>query len=103
MNIDEMIAMIDDPRKPFIEKKISDGVFVRIFNRNAPDHLFKWHKDDNSRVVVVINDSDWKFQFDNGNPFDLSQGAHIAIPKDYFHRVIKGSTALWLKIIETKN
>ena len=101
MDLESMIYIIDDNRKPFVEKKISDSSFIRVFNHKAPKHLFKWHKDEEPRIVIVLNDNDWKFQFDNGHPFSMRKGDNIAIPSNYFHRVIKGTTPLWIKVHES--
>jgi len=103
MDLEKMLLMMDDNRKPFIEKRLSENTFVRVFNHKAPDHLFKWHKDENPRIVIVLNNSDWKFQFDDSHPFILNKGMNIAIPKDYFHRVIKGTTPLWVKVTESSH
>jgi len=101
MDLKKMIFIMDDNRKPFVEKRISNSTFIRVFNHKAPEHLFKWHKDEESRTAIVLNDSDWKFQFDDDHPFELKQGMSITIPKDCFHRVIKGTTPLWIKVTET--
>ena len=95
--------MITDQRKPFAQRNLGDGTFIRVFNHKADKHLFKWHKDEKPRVIRVINDTDWQFQFDNGMPFSMERNQHIAIPSDYYHRVIPGTTPLWIHITEMKD
>jgi len=40
----------------------------------------------------------WQFQFNGSLPFELKTGRKFSIPKDMYHRVIKGKTDLVLKI-----
>ena len=94
--------MMEDQTKPFVQKNLSDGSFIRVFNHQAEEHLFKWHKDDKPRVIRIINETDWKFQFDDGMPFEVYRNQHIAVPSDYYHRVIPGTTPLWVQITEMK-
>lgn len=100
MDLENMIRMSDDQRKPFVEKRLSSSVILRVFNPRAEDHLFKWHKDESPRVIKVLNDNDWQFQYDDHIPMSMDQGKHIAVPGDFFHRVIPGTSSLWLLITE---
>ena len=94
----EMIDMINDQRKPFTEERF-DGYIIRHFDQKYPEHLFKWHWDNEDILVKVLNDSDWRFQYDNELPINMIVGVDIEIPKGVIHRIIKGTTALSLKII----
>jgi hypothetical protein len=81
---------------PFVDQVISENQIVRFFSKDTPDHLLKWHTDEEEREVKVINDSDWKFQMDNELPVPL-QGT-LNIPKGVHHRILKGTTDLYLQI-----
>jgi hypothetical protein len=98
MTMDEMWSMINDNTLPFTEQIIDENTVIRTFKPNYPEHLFKWHIDDEGRRVTVLNNSDWKFQYDNELPIDLSKDLHLIIGKDIYHRLIKGTTELQLKI-----
>ena len=95
-----MISMIDDQRKPFIETIISDNEVIREFLPGQPDHLYKWHADPEDRLVQVLEDSDWRFQYDNELPTPLLTGIDIKIPVGVIHRIIPGTTKLSIKIIK---
>jgi hypothetical protein len=91
-------------KMPYDEEKFKDYV-IRTFSKDiAPDEL-KWHTDGEDRTIIPLNKSDWMIQIDNELP-KLIQGV-IYIPEGKYHRVIKGSTDLKVKIIKeakkTKN
>jgi hypothetical protein len=46
-----------------------------------------------------MHDTDWKFQYDNDLPVDLSN-KKLFIPKETYHRLIKGTGDLTLKIFK---
>lgn len=95
----EMIAHMDDQRKPFVEHKLNNCI-IRVFNPRAPKHLFKWHADDKHRLLEILNETDWKFQLDDKHPFQMKQGQKILVEKGLQHRVIQGTTSLWIRIVE---
>lgn len=94
----DMIYMIEDNRLPFIEHKYKDFI-IRKFNPDYPEHLFKWHWDEQDRTIIALNENDWKFQFDNELPINISTELPIKINKGKIHRIIKGTTPLDLKIL----
>lgn len=81
---------------PFEESWISDNVSLRSFSPDLMDEEFKWHTDMEDRIVEVLNENDWKFQFDDQLPVPMS--GTIEIKKGEWHRIIKGSTPLNVKI-----
>jgi len=95
---EEMIDMINDQRKPFTEERYN-GYIIRHFDPSYPEHLYKWHWDNEDRTVIALNESDWKFQFDNEFPVKLEKNCSIFIPEGVIHRIIKGTTELTLKIL----
>ncbi len=78
----------------------SDGYLYREFDSYVDDHELTWHRDHKDRIVEVLNDTDWFFQMDNKLPIHLSKNKKIKIPKNTFHRVIKGKTPLTIRIKE---
>lgn len=94
---DRMVNMIEDQTKPFIEE-VFDDYIIRTFEPTYPGHLYKWHSDPEDRIIEVLEDSDWRFQYDNELPIPLIKGIDIKIPKGVIHRIIKGTTSLKIKI-----
>ena len=94
----DVISKIDDIRKPFTEFKVSSDEVIRVFDSKYPDHLFKWHFDEEDRTVEILHETDWKFQFDNEIPMSLTPGLIIKIDKDIYHRIVKGTNLLITKI-----
>ncbi len=80
---------------PFIDR-YEDGVLIRTFPKETEPHLLKWHMDNEDRVVIPVNENDWMFQFDNELPIKID--SELRISKGIFHRIIKGTTDLILKI-----
>ena len=87
--------------KPY--KEIENGNIVRrTFSENIPENELVWHRDHEDRVVLPLNENDWMVQFDNELPRKLNVGEEFFIPKETFHRVIKGSGELVVEIIKTE-
>jgi hypothetical protein len=55
-----------------------------------------WHRDDENRTIEILGETDWRLQLDNQLP--TSMNTPIFIEKHQWHRVIKGSGILKLKI-----
>ena len=62
-----------------------------------PEDL-KWHIDEEDRIIEPIEKTDWLFQFDNQLPFPID--SKIEIKKGTWHRIIKGTGELVLKIVK---
>jgi hypothetical protein len=80
---------------PYTDEEFPDKI-LRTFPHDTPEHLLKWHWDEEDRDVYSVNKTDWKFQFDNELPQQLNSKLHI--PKGVYHRIIKGSGDLQLLI-----
>ena len=78
----------------------TNGYKIRTIDKEVPDNELIWHRDQNDRMVEVVNGYGWKFQFDNELPLDLKPGDILYIKKDRIHRVIKCYSDLTLKIKE---
>jgi len=81
---------------PYKNIKEENGVLIREFSQNIDPIELKWHRDDETREIIAENETDWMIQLDNALPVSLNN--NILIPKHEWHRLIKGSGTLTLKI-----
>lgn len=88
--------------RPYREKSLSEIERVRIFDSSVPDADLEWHRDLQDRVVEVINGNGWMLQMDNQVPTEMVSGKSYFIESKSWHRIIKGSGDLVLKITEGK-
>ena len=86
---------------PFRQKN-KNGLLIREFSKDIDAGELVWHRDRNDRVVIVVEGCGWSLQMDNQLPVLLEAGRQYYIPKNTYHRVIKGNTKLVLEINETK-
>lgn len=98
MTNEDVVRQMEDQRRPFTEEFLDKNTVIRHFDPTADDHLFKWHQDPQERIIEVLNENNWKFQFDNKIPQKLEINKIIKIKKGEYHRLIKGTTPLSLKI-----
>ena len=82
--------------RPYSEKK-EDGYIIREFSNDTPSFELVWHRDKEDRIVQAAHDTDWQFQLDNEVPQRLSKNK-LFIPKETYHRLIKGTGDLVVKI-----
>lgn len=82
--------------RPYSEKE-QDGYIIREFSRNTPTYELVWHRDKKDRVVEAMHKTDWMFQLDNEVPQRLTENK-LFIPKETYHRLIKGTDDLVVKI-----
>ena len=90
--------VVDD--KPYSEQ-VDGNTRLRVISERVDKKELVWHRDKKDRVVEVIQSDGWEFQMDNQLPIVLEKGKKIEIPKEVYHRVIKGDGDLIIKIIET--
>ncbi len=83
---------------PYIEHEIDNDVVIRTFKESTDSEDFMWHRDPEDRKVIAIEETDWEIQLDNELPVSLNK--EVFIPKETFHRLIKGKSDL--KIIIKK-
>jgi hypothetical protein len=69
---------------------------IRTFSQNIDSQELKWHRDREDRIVNPIGNNDWMFQRDNCLPEPIDK--EIFIKKGEWHRVIKGTTDLEIKV-----
>jgi hypothetical protein len=81
---------------PFIEISLGNNEYVREFSEDVDNHELEWHIDKEDRLVEVIDNDGWKVQIDNELPKLLKN--KLFIPKETYHRIIKGTGNLKVKI-----
>ena len=81
---------------PFQENKLSDNTFIREFGQETDSGEFMWHRDREDRIIESINETDWMIQIDNQLPKVIE--GKLIIPMGVYHRLIKGSGDLKIKL-----
>lgn len=79
-----------DTGKPYVE--VGE---VRIFSNTILEDDLVWHRDREDRIVEALHKTDWQFQLENELPKELTS---IFIPKETYHRLIKGSGDVQIKV-----
>lgn len=83
---------------PFKETKLEENIFIREFNQETDSSEMVWHRDKEDRIIESLEETDWMFQLDNQLPQKIS--GEIFIPKEVYHRLIKGTGDLKIKLIK---
>jgi hypothetical protein len=86
---------------PFQENKLNDNTFIREFKQNTDSGDFMWHRDREDRIIEPIDETDWKIQIDNELPKKIL--GEIFIPMGAYHRLIKGTGNLKIKLRKLSN
>lgn len=81
---------------PFTEISLGNNEYLREFHENIDTHELEWHIDKEDRIVEVVKNDGWEVQIDNELPKLLNN--KLFIPKETYHRVIKGKGKLIVKI-----
>jgi hypothetical protein len=84
----------------FNQEQLSENTFFRTFREDISINELVWHYDLKDRYMTVILASNWMFQFDDQLPIKLEDNQKIFIPKNTYHRIIKGTGELKIKIEE---
>jgi hypothetical protein len=87
---------LGETKKPYTDIETTDKYIIREFGENIDPIELMWHRDNEDRVVEIIGKTDWKIQLDNQLPTSMNES--ISIPKHMYHRLIKGTGNLKLKI-----
>ena len=85
-----------DTGRPYSELT-EEGYVIREFSSSTSSFELVWHRDKEDRYVQAIHDNDWSFQLDNDIPRELLKDK-LFIPKETYHRLIKGTGDLVVKI-----
>lgn len=75
-----------------------DNELVREFDENIDPIELMWHRDQEDRIIESVEKTDWKFQLENNLPVEIKET--IFIPRGVWHRVIKGTGSIKVKIIK---
>ncbi len=86
---------------PFQETKLEDNIFIREFSHDTDSGEFMWHRDREDRIIEPIDETDWKIQIDNELPKQIK--GEVYIPMGVYHRVIKGTGNLKIKLQKLSN
>ena len=82
--------------KPYTDIEVTDEYIIREFGDNIDPIELMWHRDDEDRLVEIVDETDWKLQLDNSLPTSLK--GRIFITEGQVHRILKGTTDLKIKI-----
>jgi len=93
------VAVLGGKVKPYTEIQ-QNNTIIRTFPFDLNEEELVWHRDHNDRNVKVLTGKGWKVQMDNQLPKEIKRGDTFFIPKETYHRIIKGTTDLVVKIIE---
>lgn len=88
--------------KPYTQT-YDNGFIIREFLDDVDDGELVWHRDKQAREVTVLEGTGWSLQLDNQLPKQLERGKLYTIPKMEYHRLIKGTGKLVVKIWEETN
>ena len=85
--------------KPYNDIETGSDYVIREFDKNIDPIELLWHRDNEDRLVEVVNSgAGWKIQLDDNLPVSLEPGVSIFILRHQWHRVIKGEGKLVIKI-----
>lgn len=76
--------------------EIIKGELVRKFSDDVDATELQWHRDEETRIVRSCEETDWQIQLENSLPMSLN--SLVIIPALQWHRLIKGSGDLHVKI-----
>ena len=82
--------------RPYTNIEDSNNCVVRVFDQNIDSVELKWHRDQEDRLIEAIEPTDWMFQLENSLPVKIE--GQIFVPKYAWHRAIKGTGDLKIKI-----
>ena len=82
----------------YTDNNIDQTSIIRSFDSDLSQDSLLWHRDEEDRIISPIHETDWMIQFDNQLPIKISGEIHIQ--KGNWHRLIKGTNNLDLKIVK---
>ena len=86
---------------PFKQNR-KGSLLIREFSKDVESSELVWHRDRTDRHVKVRSGKGWQLQLENSLPENLVPGEIYFIPKNTYHRVIKGQQRLVVEIKEDK-
>tara|TARA_B100000214_G_scaffold367500_1_gene337726 strand:- start:1396 stop:2079 length:684 start_codon:yes stop_codon:yes gene_type:complete len=88
--------------RPYYERILSENVSLRGFSEQIDPDRLTWHRDEENRIIIVVEGNGWMFQRDNEIPILMEAGDRIKVNAGEYHRVIKGDDDLIVTIIKEK-
>lgn len=82
--------------KPYQDIQNQNNQVVRVFDQDIDPIELMWHRDQEDRIIEAVEYTDWQIQLDNELPTLIDKP--IFIPKYIWHRTIKGTRPLKVKI-----
>ena len=82
--------------QPYADLITTSDYVIREFDENIDIVELMWHRDQEDRIVEAIEPTDWMIQLDNELPTLIDKP--IFIPRYVWHRAIKGTGPLKVKI-----
>jgi len=82
--------------KPYRDLEITNKYIIREFGDDIDPIELMWHRDNEDRIIEILEETDWSIQLDNQLPSSLNE--RIFIKRHQWHRVVKGTGTLKLKI-----
>lgn len=87
--------------KPYIDEKINNDTYERVFKYDIDPSEMVWHRDRETREIEILEGNGWMLQLDNRLPIELCPGDKLCIPKMEYHRIYRiGGSDLKIKICE---
>ena len=71
---------------------------VRVFDVKARSSEYVWHRDQDTRLIEILEGDGWQLQFDGALPLLLKPGMSFCVESNEYHRLIKGVNNLKIKI-----
>jgi len=82
--------------KPYQDIQNQNNQVIRVFDQDIDPIELMWHRDQEDRIIEAIDPTDWQVQLDNELPILIDKP--IFIPRYTWHRAIKGTGPLKVKI-----
>ena len=81
---------------PYTDLEVTEQYIIREFDENIDPIELLWHRDDEDRTIEILGETDWQVQLDINLPTSLNH--RLFIPRHMWHRTIKGTGPLRIKI-----
>ena len=85
--------------KPYKDLEVTDQYIIREFSDSVDPIELLWHRDNEDRTIEIVGETDWAIQLENKLPTSFNN--RIFIARHEWHRVIKGTGKLLLKIYKS--
>lgn len=100
-NLIKVHKKVTSKMNPYNDILVSDNKYIREFNCSTTQEELVWHRDREDRIIESIGQTDWMIQFDNKLPQKIV--GRILIKKGIYHRLIKGTGDLKIKLEKIYN